>query len=190
MHFRSGLVAAVIICAASGTGAHAQDADPQAMAAEKSALAELSWMDGTWRGEAVIQTRNGPHKITHTERVGLLLDGSIRLVEGKGFNPDGSVGFNALGVISFDPQTSAYSFHSYALGHEGNFVFKPTTGGYVWEVPAGPMTIRYTATLKGGIWNEVGERIVAGQAPQRFFEMNLKRTGDSDWPMVGSQRPG
>jgi hypothetical protein len=37
--------------------------------------------------------------------------------------------------------------------------------GYIWESPAGPGAVmRYTTTLKDGIWHEVGER-VAGNAP-------------------------
>ena len=34
---------------------------------------------------------------------------------------DGTVGFNALGVISFDPATAAYSLTSWALGRAGVF---------------------------------------------------------------------
>ena len=48
------------------------------------------------------------------------------------------------------------------------------------------MTIRYTMTLKDGIWNEVGDRIMPGKDPVRFFEMNLKRVGDTDWPAAGA----
>jgi len=56
----------------------------------------------------------------------------------------------------------------------------------VWEIPAGPMTIRYTAVIKDGGWLEVGDRIIPGKEPVRFFEMNLKRVGDSDWPVSGT----
>jgi hypothetical protein len=48
------------------------------------------------------------------------------------------------------------------------------------------MTIRYTATVKDGAWKEVGERVAPGQAPVQFFEMNLKRVGDTDWPAAGA----
>lgn len=42
--------------------------------------------------------------------------------------------------------------------------------------------IRYTATIGGGKWREVGDRIVGDGAPMRIFEMNLTRVGDSAWP--------
>ena len=36
---------------------------------------------------------------------------------------------------------------------------------------------------------EIGERVVPGQAPAQFFEMNLKRIGDSAWPTAGAVPP-
>jgi hypothetical protein len=51
------------------------------------------------------------------------------------------------------------------------------------------MTIRYTAVVKEGVWLEVGDRIMAGKDPIRFFEMNLKRVGDTDWPAAGAVPP-
>jgi hypothetical protein len=61
--------------------------------------------------------------------------------------------------------------------------------GYVWEIPAGPATIRYTAVIKDGAWREVGDRIVPDKEPVRFFEINLKRVGDSSWPAAGAISP-
>ena len=114
------------------------------------------------------------------------LDGSIKVIEGRGYNVDGSVGFNAFGIISYDPATKVYTLHSHAMGQVGDFVIKPTADGYVWEIPAGPMTIRYTAVIKDGTLREVGDRIMPGKEPVRFFEMNLKRVGDTDWPAAGA----
>jgi hypothetical protein len=51
------------------------------------------------------------------------------------------------------------------------------------------MTIRYTATIRNGTWREVGDRIAPGKDPVRFFEMNLKRIGDTNWPGDGAIRP-
>jgi len=48
------------------------------------------------------------------------------------------------------------------------------------------MKIRYTAVIKDGKWREVGDRIMPGQDPVRFFEMNLVRVGDSSWPAAGT----
>ena len=49
--------------------------------------------------------------------------------------------------------------------------------------------MRYTAVVRNGAWREVGDRIVAGKEPSRFFEMNLKRVGDTNWPAAGAVNP-
>ena len=180
---------ALILAAAPLSGAAAQVADPAMLDAERTAITRLGWMDGTWRGPATAMTPDGEHKITQTERIGTMLGGTIRVIEGKGFNPDGTPGFNAFGVVSYNPATKAYALHSYAQGYAGDFKLTPTTDGYIWEIPAGPMTIRYTATVTGTTWHEVGDRIVPGQAPQRVFDMMLTRVGDSDWPGAGGMAP-
>jgi len=167
----------------------AQQADPALIAAQKDAAGRFAWMDGTWRGIATTRGPAGEHKVTHTERIGTMLGGTLRVIEGRSFNPDGSIGFNAFAVISYDPAKKAYNFRSYALGHGGDFVVTPTVDGYVWEIPAGPATIRYTATLKDKVWTEIGERVLAGQPPARFFEMHLTRVGDTTWPDGGAMTP-
>lgn len=154
------------------------------IAAQKDAMKKLAWMDGVWRGPAWTILPSGvKHEITQTERIGPFLDASVKMMEGRGYEPAGTVTFNALGVLSFNPSTNTYSLHSYAQGQAGDFVLTPTADGYIWEIPAGPMIIRYTAVLKDGNWREVGDRIVAGKDPVRFFEMNLKRAGNTDWPL-------
>jgi hypothetical protein len=165
--------------------------DPAALiAAQRDAMAPLAMMDGVWRGPAwTILPSGDKHNITQTERIGPFLDGSIKVIEGRGYGADGKVGFNAFGTISYDPATKAYTLHSHAMGQVGDFVLKPTADGYVWEIPAGPMTIRYTAVIKNGGWLEVGDRITPGKDPVRFFEMNLKRVGDTNWPAGGAIPP-
>lgn len=160
------------------------------LSAQKEAMARLSFMDGVWRGSAWTLLPSGEkHTITQTERIGPFLDGSVKVIEGRGYDPDGKVTFNAFGTVSFNPATQAYTLHSHAMGQVGDFNLTPTAEGYVWEIPAGPTTIRYTATIKGGAWLEVGDRMMAGKDPVRFFEMNLKRLGDTTWPASGAIPP-
>jgi hypothetical protein len=158
--------------------------------AQREAMAPLAFMDGVWRGPAwTILPSGEKHSVTQTERIGPFLDGAVKVMEGRGYNPDGSVGFNAFGTISYNPATHVYTLHSYAQGNVGDFALTRTADGYVWEIPAGPMTIRYTAVVKDGTWREVGDRIVTGKDPVRFFEMNLKRIGDTNWPAAGTISP-
>ena len=103
-------------------GARADDL----VAVEQTAMAKLSFMDGVWRGPATTQTQSGPHSVTQTERIGPFLNGTVKVIEGRGYQADGAVGFNALGIISFDPATQKYAFRSYAEGRAGTFSFEPT----------------------------------------------------------------
>jgi hypothetical protein len=184
MMIRTVLAVALVALAAP---AAAQETDQAAIAAQKEAMKRFEWMHGAWRGPASGVTREGPYKITQTERIGPFLDGTVMVIEGRGYLPDGSTGFNALGVISYDARAKTYRMRSWALGHTGDFALTPTDSGYLWEIPAGPSaTIRYTATFSGGTWTETGDYQAAGAPPRRIFEMNLKRLGDSGWPGAGA----
>jgi hypothetical protein len=165
--------------------------NPEAtIAAQREAMKAFAAMDGVWRGPAwTILASGEKHSITQTERIGPFLDGSVKVIEGRGYDPDGKVTFNAFGTISYNPAKKSYTMHSYAQGNAGDFTITPTADGYVWELPAGPFTIRYTATIKDGTLREVGDRIVPGKEPVRFFEMNLRRIGDTDWPAAGAIPP-
>ncbi len=182
------LLAAVALPSAAQTQGRP---DPAVLvAAQKAALAKLSYMDGVWKGSAwTILPSGEKHVLTQTERVGPFLDGAVKVVEGRGYEADGKLAFNAFGTISYDPAKSANTMHSYAMGFVGDYALTPTAAGFVWEIPAGPMTIRYTATIEGGRWVEVGDRIVPGREPVRFLEMNLERVGDTSWPAEGAIAP-
>ena len=158
------------------------------IAAQKEAMLKFAFMDGVWRGPAYTILPSGvKHSITQTERIGPFLDGSVKVLEGRGYEADGRVSFNAFGTISYDVAKKIYTLHSYAQGFSGDFVFTPTPNGYVWEIPAGPgVTIRYTAVVKDGTFKEVGDTIVAGKEPVRTFEMVLKRVSDTDWRAAGA----
>jgi hypothetical protein len=175
-----------LTCAAAPALAQSPPDPAARIARQKAAMKALAWMDGVWRGPAVTTGPGGRRiEVTQTERSGPLLDGAVHMVEGRGYNADGSTGFNALGIISYDPDKAAYSMRSYAMGQVGDFPMTLTEAGAVWTIPAGPATLRYTITAKDGVWHEVGERVVEGQPPMPFFEMNLKRIGDSAWPAAG-----
>ncbi len=165
--------------------------DPAALiAAQKEAMAAFAAMDGVWRGPAWTILPNGEkHHITQTERIGPFLDGSVKVIEGRGYEPDGRVAFNAFGTISYNPATKTYTLHSHAMGNVGDFTIKPMPDGYTWEIPMGPRTLRYTAVIKDGTLKEVGDVLEPGKEPFRNFEMVLRRVGDTTWPAGGAITP-
>jgi hypothetical protein len=158
------------------------------LAAQREAMQALAFLDGTWRGDASYEGRSD---FVQTERVGPLLGGTVKLVEGRGYGAGGETVFNALGVISYDPVGRTYSMRSYAMGYTGDFPLTVRPDGFSWSHPVGPgrATMRYTATVQGGEWHEIGERVTEGAAPVRVFEMRLRRIGTSDWPQTAAVAP-
>lgn len=172
--------------------AQAQGFDPAALQqAEREALAPLAAFDGEWRGTARTLLPNGQwRELTQTERVGPMLDGTLRVVEGRGYDAQGALRFNALGIISYRPMEKRHAFHSYAMGFEGDHEMQLIPDGFIWSVQAGPQArLRYTLRIVDGRWQEVGERLVEGQPPQRTFEMTLDRIGPTTWPAAGFVPP-
>lgn len=153
------------------------------------ALKPLGKMNGAWRGTATIMTPTGKLELTQTERVGPLLGGAVKVVEGRGYDSEGKTEFNALGVISYDTQKKKLLMKSYANGRAGEYEIKITDDGFQWEMSVGTFIIRYEATLTEDSWTEVGQRIVPGQEPMTFFEMQLQRIGETDWPIANPVAP-
>lgn len=163
---------------------------PAGSEAQRAAVGALDVLDGEWRGEAVITTPGGRMTLTQTERVGSLLGGSIKVIEGRGYAADGSTQFNAMAVLSWDERAGRYGFRSWANGHSGDYPFERTEDGFRWETPAGPNAkVQYVATVKDGVWHEVGDYVAEGQPPRRFIEMRLTRVGDATWPAGGAVAP-
>lgn len=191
-HVASGLVVAVVLGGFVAGGAFAQSAshhapDPATLVkAEKQAMAPLANMHGIWRGEASINMGGTQRKITQTERVGPMLDGSVLVMEGRGYDADGNPSFNALGVVSYDPAAKVYHMQSHAQGRAGDFPLTLTDDGFAWEIKAGPTTIHYTATISDDTWHEIGVRKLPNGKSVNFFEMTLKRVGDTGWPAAGA----
>src|SRR3954471_9156821 len=130
---------ALALALATAAPAAAQPPNPAALqTAEREAMAGLAIMDGVWRGTAWTMTPAGRHDVVHTERIGPFLGGAVKGIEGRSYNPDGSVGFNPYGIVSYNPASKAYSLHSYAMGFAGDFPPDVRPDGYVWQTPAGP----------------------------------------------------
>jgi len=156
----------------------------------KKQIAQFDMLDGTWVGEGWMITPQGERvTYTQTERVGSFLHGNIKMIEGRAYDADGSVRFNALGIISFQHREGTLNFRSYAMGREGDYVIQPTDNGFIWEIPMGDALIRYTAVISNDTWVETGERIAEGQSPFTFLRMELTRTGDTDWPAAKPVTP-
>ncbi|MBK6293710.1 MAG: DUF1579 domain-containing protein [Rhodoferax sp.] len=181
-------LAALLAWQATSSWAQTPETPAALMSQQREAMTQLSYMDGAWRGSAWTLDRSGNRQeVTQTERIGSLLNGTVRVIEGRGYTADGTAGFQALGVVSYDVATKKWSMRSWAQGRSGDFPFVPTTDGFTWTTPAGPnATVRYTAVIKGDVWREVGEYLATGREPRQIFEMNLRRIATTKWPEEGA----
>ena len=189
---RIAVVLAALLVASAPVPARGQAPDADALiAVQRDAMKPLARMNGVWRGPAwSLQPGGERRSITQTERIGSLLGGTLKVIEGRGYDAADRVTFNAFGVVSYNPSTKSYSIRSYALGRQGDFPFTPTDDGYTWETPAGPGAIvRYTATVTANRLHEVGDRVVEGRPAVRVFEMTLERVGETEWPEAGAVPP-
>jgi hypothetical protein len=179
------VAAALALALAAGTALAQHMPEPEKLiAAQRAKMAPLKAMDGVWRGPAWTLSPDGTKKhLTQTERIGPFLDGSVKVLEGRGYEPDGRVGFNAFGIVYYDLQKRAYGLRSFAQGRGGDFKFEPTADGYAWEVPFPGGRVNYVATIRDGKLREVGHTTLEGRPPVQTFEMNLERVGDTDWPL-------
>lgn len=165
--------------------------EPAGTQAHREAIAKLDRLDGRWRGTATMTQPDGTVLTSvHTERVGPLLGGSVKVIEGRSYSPDGATGFNALAVISFSPGSGAYAMRTYLGGQPSDHPLSATPDGFEWSLQAGPNArVVYKAVIKDGTWREVGDYVAEGQPPRRFIELNLEWIGDSDWPTAGEVGP-
>lgn len=144
----------------------------------------LSFMFGEWVGTASGVAPDGTsYSVVQTERVGPILDGEVVVIEGRGFGDNGATAFNAFAVVSRSGADGSWEIRSYANGRAGTFPFEPKADGFVWSTPAGPNAhMRYTATIEGDRWSQVGEYVAEGAEPRQVFEMDLTRVAQTTWP--------
>lgn len=163
--------------------ASAQAMQPAGTAGQRQAMQALAWMDGEWVGEAAVSM--GPGRTTrhpHTERIGPMLGGSIKVIEGRSTNGDGAVAFNAFAVVSWDDETDSYVMRSYANGQAADFPLEATADGFRWSTPSRGGEMRYVTTFRDGEWVETGDFVMPGRDPMRVIELRLRRRGDTGWP--------
>ncbi|WP_426027797.1 DUF1579 domain-containing protein [Brevundimonas sp. TWP2-3-4b2] len=174
-------VAAALFCIPAAASAQAMN--PEGTPEQRAAMQALSWMDGEWVGQATLYMGPGRTEThTHTERIGPMLGGSIKVIEGRSSGAADQPGFNAFAVVSWDDGSDRFMMRSYANGQAGDFPLAATTDGFAWSTPSRGGEMRYVTTFKDGEWVEVGHFVMPGREPLKVIELRLRRRGDTDWP--------
>lgn len=149
------------------------------IAAQTAAMQRIAGMIGDWRGEVAV-TFPAPRTVYQVEHIESAMDGLLLVIRGNGFADASRTGtpiFRAFGVISYNEQRQIYEFRVYNDGRattaEARFL---DDGRLQWTMNFAPVIVRYTITLDGDRWNEVGEMSRDNGATwSRTLEMNLTR---------------
>jgi hypothetical protein len=161
----------------------------QMMAMQQQAMMPLKGFAGVWRGEGWVLVGDRHMPETVTQRVGPMLDGTVQAIETLSYHADGAISFHAFNTVSYDVRRNAFVMQAHAGGLFGSFPFRTTPAGYVWELGDGSHGLRYTATLKDGVWQQVTEQIAPGQPPRTIGTFTLHRLAATDWPAAGAIQP-
>jgi hypothetical protein len=137
----------------------------------------FSTLLGSWEGEG--WSMQGPDQrveFKQTEQIEAKADGHVVTIEGTGRDPEsGDVSFEAYAVVAYDGEQKLI----WTAYNNGNILtLEPTIAdnSLTWGFPVEGGEIRYTITVEGNRWTEVGEfSSDAGSTWVQTFEMNLTK---------------
>jgi hypothetical protein len=186
-------VATTISAATSRTPAKAvaENRGPsKRVVAQQEAMKALSFLDGEWRGASKTLRKAGWAPMVQTVRSGLMLDGTVRMIEVRGYESDGSVGFNSLRIICYDPDSKTYSMRAYQNGSVRDYDLETSATGLAWEIGGKEGATRYETSVRNGGWNETATRSAprSGAKGERetYLSISMKRLRAGVWPQAGA----
>lgn len=146
----------------------------------KSAMDDISIMEGKWEGKGWRTNRDGTKSASNVfENLYFKLDKTLLVLEGLGKNDEGEVVHNAYATISYNNFTKKYalkSFLSNGLSTDASFEVIEKNKKFKWwfKEPRGG-TIRYSIRFENGTWIEEGEYSKDEKTWNKFFEMKLEK---------------
>jgi hypothetical protein len=151
------------------------------------AMARVRFLLGRWEGEGQMRMGPGEPRESHvTEKVYEKLNGRLLVLEGHGTVP-GAEGdppvtvHEAFGLLAWDAAAGEYLLR--AFRGDGQFVdadVEVGDGTLIWSFASPRGLVRYTLQVDDqGRWREIGEFSRNGSEWSQFFEMTLRRIGDS-----------
>jgi hypothetical protein len=176
----NSIIAAITMLLLSPLGHKVQAQTDPTLTQQQAAIASLAnLMVGNWEGSG--WTKKGqaePESVNVKESVALKNGGTTLLVQGKGTHPEiGNVVHDAMAIIHYDAPSNTYQFDS----HLATGQHKVATGTlkdnvFIWGFDLdNNAQIKYTITLTGSTWKEIGEYSPAKDVWYKFFEMNLNK---------------
>jgi hypothetical protein len=145
--------------------------------AQKTAMEKFKFLVGTWTGDATISPGEGPQlTIRQTEEVMYKLDGVVLLIEGTGRDDSGKVVFNALAIVSYDPNSGTYRIRAWNAGNFVETEIKTSGKGFDWGFDRGPVSMTNHMTVdEQGRWSETSEVVLKDGRKVHGVRMLLSR---------------
>jgi hypothetical protein len=139
----------------------------------------LSFMLGHWQGEGWRISAQGERQVYRIEETLTAPAGghaiSIVGIGTAGESEEAREIHNAFAMI-WREHNGRYRMRSVvAPGHTIETTPELTGNGYVWDLNAGPMTIRYETVIADGLWIETGEQLLPSGETVQVHEMRLRR---------------
>jgi hypothetical protein len=149
--------------------------------AQREAMKKLSFLIGSWRGEAR-QYRGGAQvELLQTEVAQYKLDGLILVIEGIGrTKSDGKAALQAFGVLSYDHASGVYHMRAFNDGMwlETDVKLAESGKGLTWGFVFGEIKIKSSLRItESGEWTEMHEITVGSGAPQKLMEVAVRPQG-------------
>ena len=143
-------------------------------------MKKLGFLVGKWAGEARLFRGPGePLMVVQTEEAQFKLNGLILEIEGIGRTKiDNKPVLQALGIISFDDETSTYHMRAFNDGRflETDVKLLEDGKSLGWGFALG--SIRTSSVLRineKGEWTELAEITIDSQPAKKLMELTVKR---------------
>jgi hypothetical protein len=147
--------------------------------AQRTAMKKLSFLVGTWSGEAHVLRGPGPTvQLVQSEDARYKLDGLILVIEGVGKTSEGATVLQAFGVISYEDDLGLYRMRAF---NDGRFLETDVTlleegEGMSWGFALGEIRTKSVLRINGnGEWTEMHEINVASQPTKKLMEVVVRR---------------
>jgi hypothetical protein len=147
---------------------------------QRVAMQRLSFLVGSWSGEAhVNRGAGGLITLAQTEKVQYKLDGLLLVIEGTGqAQTEQQPSLQALGIISYDDATGAYSIRAWNDGRflESEVQLLEDGKSISWGFGIGEIRSKSLLQIgKDGEWTERAELIIGSQPPRKLMDLTVRR---------------
>jgi len=157
---------------------------------QQTAMARLDDLEGLWEGTGWLLEGETKVSLAVALQSGKMLDGAMQLIEVRTRDGNGKIHLHGVNLIVYNTARHSYAIQAHAGGLFGDFTFKVTHDGYVWQLGDDNQGLRYTGVIHGGVWTETTERLGPGGAISQIGKFTLKRAKGLEWPGPLVERTG